>query len=199
MVTAGNRPEGRQSFEAATFLNQKYSPPKLALAELDAKDNRLDDARQQLNMVLASDPRNQLALKMAGDLEVATGNKPAAIAKYRSLLDVDGSNVFALNNLADLIAVDSPDEALKLAQHAVELAPDNAAVRDTMGFVYYRKGIYRSAVEELKLSVAREPTPSHQFHLAMSYLKVGDQVLGQRTLTAALKRDPNLTKTEQGW
>jgi tetratricopeptide (TPR) repeat protein len=199
LVTAGNRPEGRQSFEAAAALDAKYSPPKLALAELDATEKRWDAARQQLNAVTASDPRNVLALKMAADIEVAVGNLPAAIAHYRSWLDVDGSNVLALNNLAYLIAMDNPDEALKLAQQAVELAPDDAAVRDTMGWVYYRKGIYRSAIEQLRMSVAKESTPQRQFHLAMAYLKVGDKDLGQQTLMTALKQDPDLTRTERGW
>jgi tetratricopeptide (TPR) repeat protein len=199
LVTAGNRPEGRLSFEAAAALDPKYSPPRLALAELDATEKRLDVALQQLNAVIASDPRNSLALKMAADIEAALGNHPVAIARYQSLLDLDGSNVLALNNLAYLMALDSPDEALKLAQQAVELAPDDAAVRDTMGWVYYRKGIYRSAVEQLKISVAKESTARRQFHLAMCYLKLGDQDLGQRTLRTALKQDPNLAKTEHGW
>jgi predicted Zn-dependent protease len=159
----------------------------------------LDAARQRLNAVIASDPLNVGALKMAADIEVARGNHPAAIARYRSWLELDGSSVLALNNLAYLMAIDSPDEALKLAQQAVELAPDDAAVRDTMGWVYYRKGIYRSAVEHLKISVAKESTPQHQFHLAMAYMKVGDQDLGRQMLVTALKQDPNLTKTERGW
>jgi tetratricopeptide (TPR) repeat protein len=199
LVTAGNRPEGRQSFEAAAALDAKYSAPKLALAELEATEKRWDAALRQLNAVMASDPRNVLALKMAADIEVAAGNHLAAIAHYRAWLDVDGSNVLALNNLAYLIALDSPDEALKLAQQAVELAPDDAAVRDTMGWVYYRKGIYGSAVEQLRMSVTKESTPQRQFHLAMAYLKVGDKDLGQQTLMTALKQDPDLTRTERGW
>jgi tetratricopeptide (TPR) repeat protein len=199
LVTAGNRPEGRQTFEAAAAIDPKYPAPRLALAELDAREKHLDAARQRLNAVIASDPRNAVALKMAADIEVAMGNHPAAIARYRSWLEVDGSSVVALNNLAYLVAMESPDEALKLAQQAVELAPDDAAVRDTMGWVYYRKGIYRSAVEHLKISVAKESTPQHQFHLAMAYMKVGDHDLGRQMLMTALKQDPNLTKTEQGW
>jgi tetratricopeptide (TPR) repeat protein len=199
LVTAGDGSAGRKSFEAAVVLDSKYAAPRLALAELDARAKRWDAARENLNAVLASNPRNVLALRMAGDLEESLGNHPAAIAKYRSVLDVDGSNILAMNNLAYLLATDNPDEALKLAQQGVDLAPDNAALRDTLGWIYYRRQIYRSAVEQLKIAVAKEPTPWRQFHLAMSYLKLGDRDLGQRTLGAALKQDPNLTKTELGW
>jgi hypothetical protein len=33
----------------------------------------------------------------------------------------------------------------------------------------------------------------------MSYLKIGDQVTGQRLVRAALAKEPSLVKTEQGW
>jgi len=200
-VASGDRAEGRKLFEAAIALDPKYSAAGLALAELDAAEKHWDSARQHLNAVIASDSRNITALTMAAGIELAAGDNPAAIAKYRSALDVDGSNVLALNNLAYLILIegDDPNEALRFAQKAVELAPNDAAVRDTLGWIYYRKGIYPSAVEQLKISVAKEATPRREFHLGMSYLKVGDRDLGQRTLKAALKQDPNLAKTEQGW
>jgi ligand-binding sensor domain-containing protein len=38
-----------------------------------------------------------------------------------------------------------------------------------------------------------------QFHLAMCYLKTGQEDLGQKTLDAALAKDPALRNTEQGW
>ena len=76
---------------------------------------------------------------------------------------------------------------------------DSANVQDTLGWVYYRKGIYNTAVNYLKTAVAKDPTPRRQFHLAMSYIKAGNRDLGQKTLTAALQKDPTLPQTEQGW
>jgi len=71
----------------------------------------------------AEEPRN-IALLMLADAEIVTGSRSAAIVRYRSGLDLDGSNIAALVNLAELLAPDNPNEALSLAQHAVELAPD---------------------------------------------------------------------------
>src|SRR5262249_7761509 len=115
------------------------------------------------------------------------------------VLEADASNLVALNNLAYLVAADNSDEALKLARQALEIAPDNAAALDTMGWVYYRKGIYQSAIQHLKTAAQKEPTPRRQFHLGMAYSKAGDQILGQQFLRAALARDPSLAKTDQGW
>ena len=106
----------------------------------------------------------------------------------------------ALNALGfHAFAEDDTDEALKYAQQAGELAPDNPAIQDTLGWVYYRKGIYRSAVGYLKTAVEKGSTPPRKYHLAMAYMKVGgDRDLGQRMLKSALEADPKLAAT-QGW
>ena len=115
------------------------------------------------------------------------------------MLAVDSSNLGALNNLAYYVAQQNPDEALPLAQQAAEIAPDNAAIQDTLGFVFYRKGDYRNATNYVKIAVTKEPTPRRQFHLAMCYSKSGDQNLAAKMLATALQQNPNLPKTETGW
>jgi Tfp pilus assembly protein PilF len=198
-LSQGRLTEARKSFEAAKAIDAHFLDPEFALAELDRKENRLDASRQHLSAILAAEPKNVRALLMLADLEGGMGNRTAAVAQYRAALDLDSRNLLALNNLAYTLALDDPDEALKYAQQAGEVGPDNAAVQDTLGWVYYRKGIYSTATSYLKNAVAKEPTARRQFHLGMAYIKAGDRDLGQKTLAAALQKDPNLPKTEQGW
>ncbi len=199
LMMAGRSVEAREALETAAALTPKSPAPKLELARLDMAGNHLDTARQNVNAALALNSRDTAGLLLAAEIERRAGNQAAALARYRSALDIDPSNLFALNNAAYLEAAENPDEALKLGQRALELAPENAAVQDTVGWIYYRKGIYTAAVEHLKEAVAKEPTARRQFHLAVSYLKTGDRELGQKILAGALKQDPNLPKTEQGW
>ena len=91
-----------------------------------------------------------------------------------------------------------PDEALKYAQQAGELAPDSPAVQDTLGWAYYGKGDYEPAIRYLKNAVEKDGTPRRKYHLGMAYLKAGDRELGQKMLKAALETDPTLATT-QGW
>jgi Tfp pilus assembly protein PilF len=149
--------------------------------------------------MVAADPKGVPALLLLAHIEDQAGNATGAIERYRAVLTVDSANLEALNDLAYLLAGQNPGEALVPAQKAVELAPDNADVQDTLGFVFYRKGDYRQATNYVKAAVAKDPTPSRQFHLAMCYSKSGDQQLASKTLAAALKADPNLPKTEHGW
>ena len=111
-------------------------------------------------------------------------------------MHTDSNNAEALNDLAYLLADDKPDEALKYAQTAVELAPDAAASHDTLGWIYYRKGIYASALNSFKVAVGKESTAIRQYHLALAYAKTGNRKGAQEHLTTALKLDPKLPMSE---
>jgi tetratricopeptide (TPR) repeat protein len=85
---------------------------------------------------------------------------------------------------------------LKYAQKAKELAPDNPAVDDTLGWVYYQKGMYVLSVVRLEAATAKEGTAVRKYHLAMAYLKAGKADRGRETLDAALKMNPNLPEAQ---
>jgi uncharacterized protein HemY len=101
--------------------------------------------------------------------------------------------VFALNNLAYALAEygNSPDEALKIASRAKELAPDNATIDDTIGWVYYKKGLYSNAVQYLESSVKRQPSAARHAHLAIAYAKRGNTTQAVSQIEAAMKLNPN--------
>ena len=191
LVASGNRGEGKVAFEASRVADENFVPARMALAEMDGAEQKWDSARENLNAVKAREPRNLAALIMLADIELITGNRAAAIERYRSVLEVNGSHIGALNNLAYLLIPESPDEALTIAQKALELAPDDPNVTDTLGWIYYRKGSYQTAIRHLKVAVDKAPTARSQYHLALSYLKAGDRDLGSKMLATALKQDPN--------
>ncbi len=198
LVDAGRTTDARTAFEAARKADPKSAAADMALAQLDLNQGSMEPARQHLEAVLAAQPRNTTARVLLGKIDKKTGDWTGAIAEYRAVVDIDHNSVVALNDLAVLLSKDSPDEALKFAQQAGELAPDNPAVQDTLGWVYCRKGIYKSAIGYLKNAVDKDATPLRKFHLGMAYLKSGDRDLGQRMLRAAIQSDPMLATT-QGW
>jgi Tfp pilus assembly protein PilF len=152
----------------------------------------MDSARHRLSATIASQPNNITARILLGEVAKKTGDRSTAIAQYRAILALDQGSLIALNDLAFMLSQESPGEALKYAQRAGEIAPDNAAVEDTLGWVYYRNGIYNSAIQYLKTSVEKARTPLREYHLAMAYLKSGDVYRGQELLHTALAADPAL-------
>jgi tetratricopeptide (TPR) repeat protein len=195
----GNSAAARRAYESAKTADPKFAPATLAVAQMDLQEGHVDAARQSLRTVIASDPKNVPALMLAARADDAAGGQAGEIARYRAVLDLDHSNPVAMNNLAYKLVAEDPDQALKLAQQAAEMAPDSPSVQDTLGWIYYRKGLYSMAVPFLKTAVEKESNPRRQFHLGMTYLKAGDRAQGQKILREALQKDPNLAKTEANW
>ena len=153
-----------------------------------------EDARKKLSAVLGKDDASTPAHLWLAETELQAGNSAAAIAQYRKLLEKDSRNLVALNGLGYLLAdrANQPDEALKYAQQAKELAPQDPAVEDTLGWVYYCKGLYPVAAGHLEAAVAKEPNARRKYHLAMAYFKSGDRPRGTVQLNQALKMDSTL-------
>jgi tetratricopeptide (TPR) repeat protein len=193
-----NRKESRKAFAAAKAADPSLTAADVSLAGLDASEDKWADARRRLSDVVLNSPADISAHLALGAVEDHDHNYPAAIEQYRKVVDLDGSNIEALHKLAYLLAENTNhyDEALKFAQKAEELAPDNASVQDTLGWILYRKGLYSQAIPYLERSAATQPTALRKGHLAVAYWKSGNQSKAQDALRAALKIDPALADSE---
>jgi len=198
-LRAGNAAKAREAWMAVKAADSRHLEADIALSELDRREGHPDAARQRLRAALQTAPSDIHTLMALARLDEYTGDSAEAMAAYRTVLSVDGENLFALNNLAWHLALENSEESVKFAQKAAEIAPGNAMVEDTLGWVFYRKGMYQTAITHFKEAFSKEPTTQREFHLAMSYLKSGDKSLGSKTLEAALRKDPDLLKTEKGW
>jgi tetratricopeptide (TPR) repeat protein len=198
LVTNGDRAGARAAFEAAKAAKPRLFSADLALAEMDIGEAKWDEARKRLTSVLSSQPDNLPAHLLFGQLEMTQAKTAAAIEQFRKAVSLDERNIIALNALAYMLGENKqPDEALKYAQKAKELAPGNAAVDDTLGWTYFQKGMYTLAVTYLRDATAKEGTARRRYHLAMAYLKAGDPKRGRETLDAALKMDPNIPEAQE--
>lgn len=197
LSSSGDRAGARKALETAIADRPGLLEAELALAELDTAEGKRDEARRRLAALLSTHPGSIAGHMLSAQLEGIEGKNAAAIEQYRKVLSLDEKNVFALNGLAYLLAESrQADEGIKYAQKAKELAPDNAAVDDTLGWTYFQKGLYAMAVPYLEGATAKEGTARRKYHLAMAYLKTGDQKRGRQTLDAAIKMDPNLPEAQ---
>jgi predicted Zn-dependent protease len=78
--------------------------------------------------------------------------------------------------------------AVDLALTARARLPEQPAVSDTLGWVYYKKDRPQQAIPALRDSVAKEPqNPVYQFHLGLAYAKAGEKPKAREALEDALK------------
>jgi tetratricopeptide (TPR) repeat protein len=194
LLADGKQPEARAAFAAARAADSNYTQADLALAQVDATERKWEAARDDLTRVLAKEPANATALGWLGDIEAINGESKAAIEHYRKAVDVNPNDARALNNLAFLVSEEMKqhEQALKYAERAVELAPDNPEYADTLGWVLYQKGLYDTAIRHLKRAAAANQNALPHYHLAMAYAKAGQAENAQSTLRAALKLNANL-------
>ena len=121
-------------------------------------------------------------------------NVDAAVANYERFLALnkmrDVSWVQAANNLAFLYAEHKPDrlrEALRLAEEANRLSPDNSFLQDTLGWVYFRLGNYAMAKTVLEKSLSKNASsPDVLLHLAKTYIQMGEKKIADKTLKKLL-------------
>lgn len=195
LVAAGKLDEGRQAFEAAKAADPTFKGATFALAQVDMSKGDLTTARKNLDELLSKDAKDASALLLIAMLDEKAGQTDKATESYRKVIDAEPTNAIALNNLAYRLVMDNSraDEALKFAQKAKEVAPASPAIDDTLGWIYYQKGLYSSAVKHLE-SATNGPnaSPVRLFHLSMAYYKAGNLNKARETYNKAFKIGPLL-------
>lgn len=189
LMASGDAAGARTELERALTVDARFEPAAIALAEVEARDGKTASAKARL--VGPAQSGHAGAMLFLARLEADADNREAAVEWYRRCLALDERNLTALNNLADLLVSQpgsSLDEALKWAQKAKALAPDDPIIDDTLGWVLYQRGDYQGAIGFLERATrAKSAVPS--FHLSVAYLKAGDRPRGLEALTRGLQID----------
>jgi tetratricopeptide (TPR) repeat protein len=149
------------------------------------------EAFQKAEKLAPKDSRPLVAHAEALD---RTGQKQRAVEVYRRALKVNPNDASALNNLAFLLAEvgGDLDEALRLAQRAVQMSPDNPATADTLGWVYLKKKMTDSALQVFEQLSRKHPDdPVIRMHYGMALIEKGDRERARKELEAALARQPS--------
>ena len=182
-------PCAERAYKQVLALNPSYVNGYLALAHIYAATNHPDAMIQQYQAAIAKFPSYLPTYILLGQVYSYVGDTSHAQQTYQAALAIDSSFVLAQINLARLYADHGGPlvEALQLAQKAKAAQPDDPNVNDTLGWVYYRQGIYASAVPLLEAAVAKNSQNAiFQFHLGLVYLAAGQPTQGHVSLQAAL-------------
>lgn len=100
------------------------------------------------------------------------GDSPGALAQMQEVITRDPHDPFALNYVGYSWADrgENLEQALAYIEEAVRLRPEDGAIRDSLGWVYFRLGDYQRAVVELELAVELlADDPAIHDHLGDAY------------------------------
>jgi tetratricopeptide (TPR) repeat protein len=138
----------------------------------------------------ARDPALRASMLLdLGTFHLARDEYSESVASYREVLEFDPDHPIALNNIAYVSAdrLDRADEALEMAERAHALAPTNASVLDTLGWVYFKLGRFTEAEEKVRQAIRREETSGSRVHLAHILIERGNREEARRQLERALE------------
>ena len=164
------------------------------LGQLYLSQRRLDEALAEFDRIAKRQKKAVAAQTVAAMIAQLQNQPDEAKKRYEKVLEIDGHAAVAANNLAWMYAEkgDNLDVALQLAQTAKAQLPDQPQVNDTLGWIYYKKGLPALAVAPLKESIAKEPTnPIFHYHLGVVYAGAGDPVKARLALEQALSLKPD--------
>ena len=177
----------------ALELDPNYIAAYQSLGALYVNTGQPDRAVEEFRRIVERQPDNVSAHTLLGMVEFARSNYDAAHDSYRRALQVDPESPIAANNLAMLAADHGKgnlDEALQLAQAVVRRYPEEAGYADTLGWVFYKKGLYQPAVEQLqkavRLAAARGGDNAlYRYHLGLALAGAGRRQEARKELTTA--------------
>jgi tetratricopeptide (TPR) repeat protein len=190
-----------QSFRTAIERQPKDIAGYSALANFYVRNKNLDEAEKVIRAGLQQQPDSfAMHLTYAGVLE-QKGDYETAIGEYEILLKQDPGSLIAANNLASLLSDRYTDKA------SLERAYSLAAVlrksqipnfKDTLGWIDYLRGDYKSATGLLEEAAAALPNVAIvQYHLGMSYLATGQVGKASAQFKKALALAPDSSLQEQ--
>ncbi len=125
--------------------------------------------------------------------ERAIGENRLADAEilYRRMLEIRADNALVLNNLAWVAGRLKRPDAISLAQRADELAPNNAAILDTLGMLQVESGEIETGLANLHRAVALSPsTGALRINLAKAYLAANRKAEARGVLDELLGQSP---------
>ena len=157
-----------------------------------------EKAIARLQEWIAAHP-NDLDTRYALASMLAAKKRPAeAVKAYKDILEQDGEQVVALNNLAFLLREQDVGSALGYAEKAYRLQPDLVEVQDTYATLLMDQGRTEQALRILRTAVqSPNATPAVHLHLAQAYVKAGNHTAARSVLETLVAQESAFAEREQ--
>jgi tetratricopeptide (TPR) repeat protein len=187
--------QAERNFKTAIEKDPKKPIGYRALSDLYVLQKKYVDALNVTRAGLKEQPDSfVLHLGLAAILE-RTGDYDSAISEYDKLLQLDPNSIVVANNLASLLADYRTDKASLDRAQALVAGLRKYPVpqfKDTLGWVSYRQGDYKSAIELLEDAAKGLPNIALvHYHLGMSYAAARQPEKAGEQFKTALAQAPD--------
>jgi tetratricopeptide (TPR) repeat protein len=181
------------NFKILIAADPKQADLRVRLGEAYVLNGQTENAIESFKKAHELAPNEVFPVLRLGSIYQTGGRLDDARQQYEAVLKVQPNNAMALNNLAFMKAeagVDL-DQALTLAQRASQQAPDDLSIKDTLAYIYTRKGLPDEGLRILRDLVSKRPdSVSFRYHLALALFQKGDHPSARKELNSALQDKP---------
>ncbi|WP_146190636.1 tetratricopeptide repeat protein [Marinicauda salina] len=173
--------------------------PRLLLADLHRLSGQCETAADIYADVIdarreAGEPVDWRYYFYEGVCRQTAGDWDAAEALFLQALDVAPDEPRILNHLGYnwIVLEENAERGFEMVARAAELAPDNGAILDSLGWGHFKEGRHDEAVRWLEDAVERSPAdPTINWHLGDAYAAVGRSLEARFQWRRALELDPD--------
>ncbi len=190
----GKLDEARAYLKRVAAENPEEEPQlTVAEAQLLRDANRNEEAFKILGQALAKQPEQPELLYDYALTAEKLDRFDVLEENLRKLIEVRPDHAHAYNALGYSLAERNTrlSEARKLIEKALELAPDDYFIVDSLGWVLYREGDLRGAAEQLRRAYNGRPDAEIGAHLGEVLWMMGSREEANRIWQESLKASPD--------
>jgi putative PEP-CTERM system TPR-repeat lipoprotein len=193
LTAAGQHAQAAASLGLAARMRPNGA---LAVKEFLARKAAGEAAPQaSLTRWLAGNPGDSgVRMALASHYESA-GDRKAAIGEYERIIAADPMPV-ALNNLAWHYYESGDQRALEVARRAHQLAPGNADIADTLGWILVERGQHEEGLKLLE-GAARGGSAEVRYHYAAALARMNQRERAVEVLRNLLSETPEFASRKQ--
>ncbi len=146
-------------FVRALAIRPDYGNALYGMALVCMKKKSVDESIEYLEKSVKAGPRISDRYVQLGTLRLSKNDVAGAVSDLRQAIDLDASNVQALNNLGGILVLQGKSsEGIGLMQSAISIAPNYAQTHNNLGFALM--GVnkdYSGAEKEFRRAIQLQP------------------------------------------
>jgi tetratricopeptide (TPR) repeat protein len=189
-----------QEFKTAADMDKKNSEALIKLGMVQNLSGHPDQALQTFLDGSKVNPNEIAFYLLAGGIYETKQDWEHARQQYSRVLEIQRDNPLASNNLAYVMLQQggNVEVAFAMAQTARRQLPDNPNTADTLGWAFYKKNVYGSAINLFKEAVTAQPqNPLFNCHLGLAYAKSGQRALARQQLDKVVRIKPDFPELDE--
>ncbi len=159
-------------FEQCIRIDPSMTKAQINIGYIHDRSDEPQKAILAFQRAIEMDPRSVESHCNLGAAYADLGRKREAIEEFRRAIELDPDYAMAHFNLGVIFLDDRPADAEVCLRRALSLEPGNWEIQFTLGVLYFKKGIYETAIRYLLECRERSPDdPRVLKYLGMSYNK----------------------------